>query len=171
VTVFKYLRTTVTNRNCVHSGIKNILKLGTACYHSAQSVSCSCLQCISIDWSIWNHNFAHIFYGYETDVNSWRKEHIQDVWEQVLRSACALEREKVVGDLGKLQFVEELHNGPSSPHTGNCLLAYGPELHSKQCTTGCVENTEFCLWMADNFWDNVHELQEVKIMLPHYMCT
>jgi hypothetical protein len=35
---FKYLGTTVTNRNSIHEEIKKRLKLGNACYHSVQNL-------------------------------------------------------------------------------------------------------------------------------------
>jgi coproporphyrinogen III oxidase-like Fe-S oxidoreductase len=38
VTEFKYLRTTLTNQNCMHEDIKSRINSGTACYHSVQSV-------------------------------------------------------------------------------------------------------------------------------------
>jgi hypothetical protein len=41
---FKYLGTTLTNRNSVHEEIKSRLKLGNACYHSVQSLLFSRLQ-------------------------------------------------------------------------------------------------------------------------------
>jgi len=38
VAQFKYLRTTVTYKNCVHKEMKSRLILGNACYHSVQSL-------------------------------------------------------------------------------------------------------------------------------------
>ena len=38
---FKYLGTTLTNQNSIQEEIKSRLKLGNACYHSAQNLSSS----------------------------------------------------------------------------------------------------------------------------------
>jgi hypothetical protein len=35
---FKYLRTTLTDQNCMHEEIKNRINSGNACYHSVQSL-------------------------------------------------------------------------------------------------------------------------------------
>jgi hypothetical protein len=40
---FKYLGTTLTNRNSIHEEIKSSLKSGNACYHSVQNVLSSSL--------------------------------------------------------------------------------------------------------------------------------
>jgi hypothetical protein len=38
---FKYLGTTLTDRNSIHEEIKSRLKSGNACYHSVQNLLCS----------------------------------------------------------------------------------------------------------------------------------
>jgi hypothetical protein len=35
---FKYLGTTLTNKNCIQEEIKSRLKLGNACYYSVQNI-------------------------------------------------------------------------------------------------------------------------------------
>jgi hypothetical protein len=40
---FKYLGTTLTNRNSIHEEIKNRLKSGNTCYHSVQNLLSSTL--------------------------------------------------------------------------------------------------------------------------------
>jgi hypothetical protein len=39
----KYLRTTLTDQNCIHEEIKSRLNSGNACYHSVQNLLSSCL--------------------------------------------------------------------------------------------------------------------------------
>jgi hypothetical protein len=43
VTKFKYLETTLTNKNDIHNEIKSSLNLGNACYYSVQNLLASCL--------------------------------------------------------------------------------------------------------------------------------
>jgi glycerol-3-phosphate O-acyltransferase len=45
---FKYLRTTLTDQNCIHEEIKSRLNSGNACYHSVQSLLSSCL----LSWNV-----------------------------------------------------------------------------------------------------------------------
>ena len=57
---FKYLGTTLTNKNSIQEEIKSRLKLGNACYYSVQNLLSSSLlsKKLKIKIYVWNYNTA-----------------------------------------------------------------------------------------------------------------
>jgi UDP-galactopyranose mutase len=84
---FKYLRTTVTDKNSIQEEIKSRLKLGNACYYSVQSLLSSRL--LSKNLKIKIHRTAIlpvVLYGCETWSLTLREERRLRVFEnRVLR--------------------------------------------------------------------------------------
>jgi hypothetical protein len=64
---FRYLGTTITNRNLIQEEIKRILNLGNASYHSVQNRLSSRLLCKNIKIRIYKTiNLPVVLYGCET---------------------------------------------------------------------------------------------------------
>jgi hypothetical protein len=58
VAQFKYLGTTITNRNLIQEEIKSRLNSGNVCYHSVQNILPSRLLSKTQNLNIQNYNFA-----------------------------------------------------------------------------------------------------------------
>jgi hypothetical protein len=61
VAKFKYLRTTLTDKNHMHEEIKSRLNLGNACYHSVRSLLSSHLLSRNLKVKIYKTNFTSCF--------------------------------------------------------------------------------------------------------------
>jgi hypothetical protein len=67
VAKFIYLETTLTDQNCINEEIKNRLNLGSACYHSVQSLSSSRLVTGNVKVKIYRTIIQQfVSYGCET---------------------------------------------------------------------------------------------------------
>jgi sorting nexin-29 len=87
VVKFKYLRTTLTDQNCMHKEIKRGINSGNACYHSFQILLSSHLLSRNVKVKIYKTIILPVvLYGCETLSLRLRKEHRLRVFEnRVLR--------------------------------------------------------------------------------------
>jgi hypothetical protein len=116
VSQFKYLGTTVTNRNSIQEEIKRRLNSGIACYHSVQNLLSSHLLSKNMKVKIYKTIILPVvLYGCETRSLTVREEHKLRVFEnRVLRRIFGPKRIGVTGGWRKLHD-EELNNLYSSP--------------------------------------------------------
>ena len=112
---FKYLGTTLTNKNSIQEGIKSRLKLGNACCHSVQNILSSSLLSKNLKTKIYRTIILPVvFYGCETWSLTLREERRMSVFEnKVLKRIFGPKRDEVTGEWRKLHN-EELNDLYSS---------------------------------------------------------
>jgi hypothetical protein len=93
---FKYLGTTLTNKNHIHDEIKNRLNSGNACYYSIQNLLSSRLTSKNLKIKIYKTVILPVvLYGCETWSLTLREEHRLRVFEnRVLRKIFGPKREE-----------------------------------------------------------------------------
>jgi len=112
---FKYLGTTLTNRNSIQEEIKSRLKSGNACYHSVQNLLSSSLLSKNLKIKIYRTIILPVvLYGSETWSLTLREEHRLRVFENRVLRIFGPKRDEVTGEWKKLHN-EELNNLYSSP--------------------------------------------------------
>jgi hypothetical protein len=100
VTVFKYLVTTLTNRNSIHEETKSRLKSENACYHSVQNLLSSRLQSKNTKIRVFRSIIRPIVLcGYETWSLTLREEQRLRVFEyRMLMRIFGPKRDEVTGE-------------------------------------------------------------------------
>jgi hypothetical protein len=108
---FKYLGTTLTDKNYIHEEIKCRRNSGSACYHSVQSLLSSRLLSRNVKVKIYKTIILPVvLYGCETWSLVLRDQDILSVFEnRVLRRIFGPKMDEVTGEWKKLH-TEELHN-------------------------------------------------------------
>jgi hypothetical protein len=96
---FKYLGTTLMNRNSIHEEIKSRLKSGNACYHLVNNLSSSRLLLKNIKIRVYRTVVLPVvLYGCETWSLTLREEHRLRVFEnRVLRRIFGPKRDEQQG--------------------------------------------------------------------------
>jgi len=114
---FKYLGTTLTNKNSIPEEIKSRLRSGNACYHSVQNLWSSRLLSKNLKIKIYRTIILPVvLYGCETWSLALREERKLRVFENtVLRRIFGLTRDEVAGEWRRLHK-EELNDLYSSPN-------------------------------------------------------
>ena len=114
---FRYLGTTLTNKNSIQEEIKSRLKSGNACYHSVQNILSSSLLSKRLKMKLYRTMILpFVLYGCETWSLILREEHGLRVFENgVLRRIFGTKRDEVTREWRKLHN-KELHDLYSSPN-------------------------------------------------------
>jgi hypothetical protein len=117
VAQFRYLGTTITNRNLIREEIKRRVNSGNACYYSVQNVLSFYLLSENVTIIMYKITILSVvLYGRETWSLTLREEHRLKVFEnRLLRRIFGLKRDVVMGDRRKLHN-EEVHNLNSLPN-------------------------------------------------------
>jgi hypothetical protein len=110
VTKFKYLGTTLTEKNCMNEEIKSRLNSGNACYHLVQSLLSSHLLYSNLKIKIYKTIILPVvLYGCETwSLALWEEHRLRVFENRVLRRIFGPKRDEVTGEWRKLHS-EELH--------------------------------------------------------------
>jgi len=97
---YKYLGTTLTDKNSIHVEIKSRLKLGNACYHSVQNLLSSSLLSKNVKIKIYRTIILPVVsYGCETWSLTLREERRLRMFEnRVLRRIFGPKRDEVTGE-------------------------------------------------------------------------
>jgi hypothetical protein len=116
VAKFKYLRSALTDQNCIHEEIRSRLNSENACYHAVQNLLSSQLLSRNVKIKIYKTIILPVvLYGCETLSLTIREEHKLRVFEnRVFRRIFGPKRDEVTGGWRK-QHNEELHGLYSSP--------------------------------------------------------
>jgi hypothetical protein len=116
VATFKYLGTTLTDKNCMHEKIKNRLNSRNPYYHSVQSLLSSLMLSRNLKVKIYKTIFLPVvLYGCDTWSLTLREEHRLRVFEnRVLRGIFGAKWDEVMGKWRMLHN-GELHDLYSSP--------------------------------------------------------
>ena len=105
---FKFLGTTLTNKNSIQEEIKGRLKVGNACYYSVQNLLSSSLLSKKLKIKIYrNIILPVVLYGCETWSLTLTEERRLRVFEnRVLRRVFGPKRDEVTEEWGKLHNEE-----------------------------------------------------------------
>ena len=103
---FKYLGTTLTNKNSIQEEIKSRLKLGNACCYSVQNLLSSSLLSKTLKIKIYRTIILPaVLYGCKTWLLTLREERRLRVFEnRVLRRVFVPKRDEVTGEWRKLPY-------------------------------------------------------------------
>ena len=110
---FKYLGTTLAHQNSIPEEIKSRLRLGNACYRSAQNLLSSRL--LSKNLKIYRTIILPVSYGCETCSLTLEERKLRVFENMVLRRIFGPRRDEVTGELRRLHN-EELDDLYSSPN-------------------------------------------------------
>jgi hypothetical protein len=115
---FKYLGTTLTNRNSIHEEIRGRLKSGNACYHSVQNLLCPMLLSKNTKIRVYRTIILRVvLYGCETWSLTLREEQRLRMFEnRVLIMISGPKRDETRGEWRRLHN-EKLNDLYSPPNT------------------------------------------------------